>query len=457
VTRTLLLLLLAPPVFAQQIRIDLAAKLAPLEIDRMALGQGGLSEQPMWNDRVNEVRMLHPRIIRLFIQEYFDLLPAAGTYHWDTLDASVDTIRKTGATPLMNIDFKPRVLFPNIDERIVDPSSYEQWDELIYQMVRHYKERGSGIQYWEVANEPDIGESGGCPYLFTTENYTRYYQHTVNAIRRADPAAKVGGPALANSRSPILPALLDFVEKSNVPLDFVSWHIYNSDPKAVRATIDYAHDLLNQHPKLKPETILNEWNMALRDPPQNPQFQPCYILETVYQMKEGGLDYSCYYHIRDFPVDFDTFARFMSPRGVAAMARWWNRSTQWDGLFDYGGRIRPSYYAFKLLSRLTGARLGMGTEAGNIHAFATYDDKLLVYNALVWNFSETPARVQVALDHVPAEMVLRQVTLDAAAPSDDDNARLRPSPSRTIAPGTQTTELDLGAWGATFFSLEFRR
>jgi len=222
----LLLLLLALPVFAQQIRIDLAAKLAPLEIDRVALGQGGLSEQPMWNDRVNEVRMLHPRIIRLFVQEYFDLLPAAGTYHWDTLDASVDTIRKTGATPLMNIDFKPRVLFPNIDERIVDPSSYEQWDELIYQMVRHYKERGSGIQYWEVANEPDIGESGGCPYLFTTENYTRYYQHTVNAIRRADPAAKVGGPALANSRSPILPALLDFVEKSNVPLDFVSWHIY---------------------------------------------------------------------------------------------------------------------------------------------------------------------------------------------------------------------------------------
>src|ERR1051326_561883 len=98
----MLLLLLALPVFAQQIRIDLAAKLAPLEIDRMALGQGGLSEQPMWNDRVNEVRMLHPRIIRLFIQEYFDLLPAA-TYHWDTLDASVDNIRKTGATPLMNI------------------------------------------------------------------------------------------------------------------------------------------------------------------------------------------------------------------------------------------------------------------------------------------------------------------------------------------------------------------
>src|ERR1051325_6655778 len=130
----LILLLTAFSLPAQQIRIDLGNKLGPLDIDHMALGQGGLSEHPMANDRVNEVRMLHPRIIRLFIQEYFDLLPAAGTYHWDTLDASVDNIRKTGATPLMNIDFKPRVLFPTVDERVVDPSSYEQWDELIYQM-----------------------------------------------------------------------------------------------------------------------------------------------------------------------------------------------------------------------------------------------------------------------------------------------------------------------------------
>lgn len=452
-----LFFLLAMPALAQQIRVDLAAKLAPLEIDRISLGQGGLSERPMWDDRVNEVRMLHPRVVRLFIQEYFDLLPETGKYHWDTLDASVDTIRKTGATPLMNIDFKPQVLFPTIDQRVVDPSSYEQWEELIYQMVRHYKERGSGIQYWEVANEPDIGEDGGCPYLFTPENYTRYYQHTVNAIRRADPTAKVGGPALANSRSPILPALLDFVEKNKTPLDFVSWHIYNSDPQKVRATIDYVHDLLKNHPALKPETILNEWNMALRDPPQNPQFQPCYILETAWQMKEAGLDYSCYYHIRDFPIDFDTFARFMSPRGVALMARWWNRSTQWDGLFDYGGRIRPSYYAFKLLSRLTGERLRVETDAQSVHAFATWDEKLLVYNVLVWNFSEAPARVRVTLDHVPAEMVLREVSLDAAAPSDDENARLRPASSRTIAAGTQALELDLQAYGATFFSLESRR
>jgi xylan 1,4-beta-xylosidase len=454
----LLLLFAAFPLFAQQMRLDLAEKLGPLQIDHIALGQGGLSEQPMWDDRVNEVRMLHPRMIRLFIQEYFDLMPAPGKYHWDTLDASVDLIRKTGATPLMNIDFKPKLLYPVVDQKIVDPVSYDQWEKLIYEMVRHYQQRGSGIEYWEVANEPDIGENGGCPYLFTPESYARYYQHTVAAIRRADPAAKVGGPALANSRSPILPALLDFAGKSKVPLDFVSWHIYNSDPHRVRATIDYVHDLLKKHPSLHPETILNEWNMALRDPPTDPQFQPCYIVETAYQMKEGGLDYSCYYHIRDYQIDFDSFARFMSPRGVALMARWWNRSTQWDGLFDYSGKIRPSYYAFKLLSRLTGDRLKLETAAGGTaHGLATYDDRLLIYNVLVWNFAKDPAQVQVTLDHVPAEMVLRKVTLDAAAASDDDNSRLRPTPSQTISTGTQNVQLDLAPYGVVFFSLESRR
>jgi xylan 1,4-beta-xylosidase len=443
--------------FAQQtsvtMRVRLAERLRPLEIDRIALGQGGLSEEPMWAEQAQQIRMLHPRLVRLFIQEYFNLMPEIGSYHWDRLDASVDLIRKTGATPLMNIDFKPKALFPSIDETVVDPTSYDEWDRLIYEMVRHYKERGSGIRYWEIANEPDIGENGGCPYLFTPENYTRYYQHTAAAILRADPDARVGGPALASVRSPILPALLDAAEKQ-APLHFVSWHIYNSDPGRVRETIQYAHDLLSQHPSLHPETILDEWNMALRDPPQDPQFQPAYILETAYQMKEGGLDYSCYYHIRDHQIDPEVFARFMSPKGVAMMARWWNRSSQWDGLFDYNGRTRPSYFAFKLLSRLTGDRLNVNSESGTIHALATYDQRLQIYNVLVWNFSATSAKVTINLDGIPSKMALRRVILDAAASVDDENIRLRPMPAQTMQPGAGQVSLDLAGYGITFFSLE---
>src|SRR5262249_9364440 len=82
------------------VKVSFGERLGPLEIDRMALGQGGLSDGPMWDNRVAEVRALRPRLIRLFIQEYFRLLPERGRYQFETLDRSVDTILKAGAKPL---------------------------------------------------------------------------------------------------------------------------------------------------------------------------------------------------------------------------------------------------------------------------------------------------------------------------------------------------------------------
>src|SRR6185437_9396426 len=110
--------------------------------------------------------------------------------------------------------------------------------------------------YWEVGNEPDIGEQGGTPYRFTAANYPDYYRHTIEAVLRADPTAHVGGPALAGWKSPIFPALIAFCAKNNVRLDFVSWHIYNSDPSAIEDTIHGVKALLGPYPSLKPETIL---------------------------------------------------------------------------------------------------------------------------------------------------------------------------------------------------------
>ncbi len=224
----------------------------------------------------------------------------------------------------------------------------------------------------------------------------------------------------------------------------------------VRGTIDRVKALIAKYPSLHPETFLNEWNMALRDPPTDPQFQPCDLTEVAYQMKAGGLDYSCYYHIRDYHVDQDRFAKFMSPVGAGLMARWWNRSSQWDGLFDFQNRVRPSYYAFKLLSRLTGDRLRLDTGDAAVHGFATWDPKLFVYNVLLWNYSTAPARADVAIEGASSDLTLRQVVLDAAAPSNDENARLRPFPSHDLKRGDMRIKVDLGSYGITFLALEKR-
>jgi xylan 1,4-beta-xylosidase len=438
-------------------QLNLNEKLGPLQMGRFALGQGGLSEDPMWADRAAEIRNLRVELIRLFIQEYFDLLPERGRYHFETLDRSVDLITSTGATPLMAIAFKPKLLFPVIDQKIVDPVDYDEWEKLIYNLVKHYRERGSRIRYWEVSNEPDIGESGGCPYLFTPENYRKYYARTVAAILRADPEARVGGPALASFRSPILPSLLEFCEKEKVPLHFVSWHTYQSDPLKIRAQIDELKALIKRFPSLNPETILNEWNMSLSNPSLDPRFQPCFILEVAWQMKEAGLDYSCYYHIRDYHVQPDTFLRFMSPGGTAFMARWWNQMPQFDGLFDFQNRVRPSYFVFKLLSRLSGDRLRLQSSDPQVHGFAAYDERIQAYNILVWNFSDRPVRLDLKVEGITGKLVMRRSVLDAVGPSDDENERIRWQQPFTQEVKSPNISFDLDNYGISFLSLERRQ
>ena len=105
-----------------------------LDIGRFAAGQGGLSPEPMIDMHTRELRNLNFKIIRLFIQEYFNLYPKKGVYNWKILDRSVDAIMATGAKPLMCIVFKPKILFPKIDHTIVTPNDWKQWEKLVYEL-----------------------------------------------------------------------------------------------------------------------------------------------------------------------------------------------------------------------------------------------------------------------------------------------------------------------------------
>jgi hypothetical protein len=348
------------------------------------------------------------------------------------------------------------VLFPRIDPAAVEPNDWDEWGRLIESMVRHYKERGVKIRYWEVMNEPDIGELGGCPYLFKADNYPPFYEKTVAAILKADPEARVGGPALANAASPILPALLDHCTRHNTPLHFVSWHIYSSNPAAIRKTIERVKALLASYPQLKGvETFLNEWNVALLRPLRDPRFQPCYVAETIYQMKEAGLHYGCYYQIRDYTVVQETFDRFMTPRGSAVMANWWNRNHQNSGLFDYQNNVRPAYFAFKLLARLTGEQLQFQSSDSAVHGFATHDKPAGVYNLMFWNFSAKPARVELKLGGLSGKWRAKRIRLDSQTPNPEENARLH-TLDPVVLPGkdARAPVTELEPYGVSFWMIE---
>ncbi len=437
------------------IRVDLASDLGPMRIDRFGVGQAGLSSDPMWEDRIPEIRLLRPRIIRLFIGEYFDVFPAKGRYNWAALDRSVDTILRTGAQPLLCITIKPKVLFPVIDQNLVEPTSWQEWETLIHDMVQHYRERNGSGWYWEVANEPNHEYGGGTPYSFTPETYNVFYRHTAGAVLRADPTARVGGPALAGWNSPILPSLLEFCSRNKLPLHFVSWHGYENDPQWFRRSIESVKAILKKYPDLNPETVIDEWNMGLRRPDDDPRFQPCFIAETTYHMLEAGLDLSAYFHIRDYPVAVEEFERFWPRKWVLKLGTvFWERRPIYLGLFDFQNNVRPSYFLFKLLSRLTGSRLRVESDSATVHALASHDPELGLAGILVWNFSKDPAQAVVHVKNGAKNLTVRLYMLDSTGPSSNENRRIRPSGVTPWKSGEGGLSVDLEPYGVSFLSVE---
>jgi xylan 1,4-beta-xylosidase len=194
--------------------------------------------------------------------------------------------------------------------------------------------------------------------------------------------------------------------------------------------------------------------MDLMTPPLDPRFQPSYVAETIWQMREAGLDYSCYYHIRDWYVSFDQFAPFMSPQGTAFMTRWWNRMPQFDGLFDYQNQIRPAYFAFKLLSRMRGERLRLTSHHPLVHGLAAHDEQLRMQNLLLWNFSSAPVPVEIRVDGLSKRTRYRHITLDAVSASNDENRRLVPEPFNNLDPGNPVLSVHMDSYAVHYWSFE---
>src|SRR5215469_997253 len=83
------------------------------------------------------------------------------------------------------------------------PKNYDEWSDLIYLWVRHVVDRYGASEVakreWEVWNEPDIFYWQG-----TVDEYCKFYDYTVVAVKRALRGARVGGPATtgpANQRA----------------------------------------------------------------------------------------------------------------------------------------------------------------------------------------------------------------------------------------------------------------
>ena len=175
---------------------------------------------------------------------------AAGkpVYSWTILDRIFDAFRETGIKPLVEIGFMPQALSThpepyrhNFPQGTIytgwayPPKDYQKWSEVVFQFVHHLRELYGDAEtktwLWEVWNEPDIDYWQGTP-----DEYFKLYDFSVDAVLRALPEARVGGP---DSTGPGNPKAADFLRlfldhcahqknyvngKTGSRLDFISFH-----------------------------------------------------------------------------------------------------------------------------------------------------------------------------------------------------------------------------------------
>ncbi len=180
-------------------------------------------------------------------------------YHWNIIDSIFDTYLKRGMRPIAEIGFMPEDLSthpqpyrhqwkagtsnPLFTGWAYPPKDYKKWGELIYQWVTHcvqkYGEAEVKTWWWEVWNEPNIGYWQGTP-----EEYFMLYDYAVDAVKRACPKARVGGPTTTGPGGEkagtfLKNFLIHCAEgknyatgKTGAPLEYISFHAKGS-PKIV--------------------------------------------------------------------------------------------------------------------------------------------------------------------------------------------------------------------------------
>ena len=182
-------------------------------------------------------------------------------YSWTIVDRIFDMYVDRNMKPFVEIGFMPEALSTHPEPYqhhwsaggsnkletgwAYPPKDLKKWAELIHQWVKHSLERYGKAKveswYWELWNEPDI------MYFMSPDkvtDYCRMYDYASEAVKRALPTARIGGPHTTGGgawflRSFIRHCLSDTnaaTSKIGAPLDFVTFHAKGS-PEIVNRVV----------------------------------------------------------------------------------------------------------------------------------------------------------------------------------------------------------------------------
>ncbi len=368
-------------------------------------------------------------------------------YSWTIIDKIFDTYVERKMKPLAQIGFMPEALSTEPEpyrhywapgkqyKEIMTgwahpPKDYNKWAELVYQWVKHSVDRYGQAEveswYWELWNEPD---GAYLKALDKEREYFKMYDYAADAVKRALPTARIGGPHTAgigkffdNFLKHVLHETNMATGKVGAPIDFVAFHAKGS-PKVVNGVvqmgimnqlnkIDRGFSIIASYPELKNIPII----IGESDPEG---CAACGMHTNPENAYRNGTLYSSY-TAASIAREYD----IADQRGVNLLG-----AVNWSFEFEdqpwyFGfrdlatnGVDKPVLNVFRMLGMMSGTRVevagdlaysteavvksGVRSERTDINALAAKDAKGMT--VLVWNYHDT----DIIDDGSPVELTIK--------------------------------------------------
>jgi xylan 1,4-beta-xylosidase len=316
----------------------------------------------------DELGFRHVRFHALLSDDMGTLIEHQGQplYSFFNADRIWDFLLSIGMRPFVELSFMPEMLASGHETvfhyraNVTPPVDYDAWATLIRKLVGHWVGRYGIAEvsewFFEVWNEPNLPAF----WTGTQDDYFKLYSHTAQAIKTIDASLRVGGPATAMTAW--IDELLDYGEKSRLPVDFISTHIYPTDPlgfegadteeqlaSSPRELLRDRARLVREHARGRP-VYFTEWNISSnpRDHYHDEPFAAAYAVRIMMETDPFVDGYSFWTFTDIFEENY--FPSIPFHGGF--------------GLLNLHGVPKPVYRAFQLLHGLGRERLPVdGTHA----------------------------------------------------------------------------------------------
>ena len=376
-------------------------------------------------------------------------------YDWTILDGIFDAYRARGVRPYAQIGFMPQALSthplpyqhewrPGLKYTTIGtgwsypPADYGKWAELVYQWARHCVERYGRAEvetwFWEVWNEPN----GASYWHGTPEEFFRLHDTAIDAVRRALPTARVGGPDVAGSGGSFMQDFLAHCARgknyatglAGTPTDFLSFHAKGSPSfvgghvrlgiSAQLAEIDRGFAMISAVPELRRKPIV----IGESDPDG---CAACLGPQLGYRTGTMYSSYTAASLAREYAL---ADRHGVNLEGALTWAFEFEEQPYFAGqrVLASNGIDLPVLNVFRMLSRMGGRRVDARSSqevpldaivaagvrgAPDVAALASLDGKRLC--VLVWHYHDDDvpgpdARVELALANLPVRAGAARLT-----------------------------------------------